>query len=64
MASEKLCLLPDCSGNQKPNRAEAGGAPLLGEGGDARFIRWDLFSQMWGDGGNCPFAGAGCGGSG
>lgn len=63
MASEKLCLLRDCSGNQKPNRAEAGGAPLLVVGDDARLTGWDLFSQMWGDGGNRPFAGAGCGGS-
>lgn len=63
MASEKLCLLPACSGNQKPNRVEVGEALLLGVGGNARLIRWDLFSQMWGDGGNRPFAGAGCAGS-
>lgn len=30
MAAAKPCLLPACLGNQKPNRAEAGAAPLLG----------------------------------
>lgn len=60
MASEKMCLLPACSGNQKPKRAEAGEASLLGVEGNARLIRWDLFPQMWGHGGNCPFAGTEC----
>lgn len=44
---EAVCLLHACSGNQKPNRAEAGEAPLLGVRGDARLIPWDLFSQVW-----------------
>lgn len=60
MASEKLCLLPASSGNQKPNRTEAGEASLFGVEGDARLIHWDLFFQMWGNGGSCLFAGAGC----
>lgn len=48
MASEKLCLLLACSGNQKPNRVEVGEAPFFGLRGNARLICWDLFSQMWG----------------
>lgn len=51
-----------CSGNQKPNRAEPREAPLLGVGSDASLTHWDLFSQMREDSGNCPFAGARCGG--
>lgn len=62
MAAEGLCLLPACFGNQKPNRAEAGAAPLLGAGSEARWMLWDLFSQMWGDWGS-SLRGTECGGS-